>query len=85
MLIFACALFTLDSWQALLRIIESSIRAMSQESPELLALLADCPPGAETLVARIVLLLTEKGEERERDRDCALQTADIFGHQESCC
>jgi len=34
---------------------------MGMESPELLLLVENCPRGAETLVTRIIHILTDKG------------------------
>ncbi|GMT11087.1 hypothetical protein PFISCL1PPCAC_2384, partial [Pristionchus fissidentatus] len=44
----------------IMRHIESAVKAMGQSSEELLRLLEECPQGAESLVARIVHLLTER-------------------------
>lgn len=35
---------------------------MGMESPELLLLVENCPRGAETLVTRVIHILTDKGE-----------------------
>ncbi|GMR59314.1 hypothetical protein PMAYCL1PPCAC_29509 [Pristionchus mayeri] len=43
-----------------MRQIENAVKAMGQGSEELLKLLEECPQGAESLVARIVHLLTER-------------------------
>lgn len=45
-----------------MRQIENAVKAMGQGSEELLKLLEECPQGAESLVARIVHLLTERGK-----------------------
>lgn len=42
------------------RSIEQAIKSIGMHSPELLEMIENCPPGAETLVARIVHLLTER-------------------------
>lgn len=47
--------------RVVLRLLEQPVRGMGMHSPELLALLEDCPKGAETLVTRIIHLLTDKG------------------------
>ncbi|GMS80132.1 hypothetical protein PENTCL1PPCAC_2307 [Pristionchus entomophagus] len=44
----------------IMRQIENAVKAMGQNSCELLRLLEECPLGAESLVARIVHLLTER-------------------------
>lgn len=45
-----------------LRLLEQPVRGMGMHSPELLALLENCPKGAETLITRIIHLLTDKGK-----------------------
>lgn len=47
--------------QAIMRQIDNSVKSMGQGSEELLKLLEECPQGAESFVARIVHLLTERG------------------------
>lgn len=49
-----------DIKRVILRQLESPVKAMGMHSPELLSLVETCPRGAETLVTRIVHLLTEK-------------------------
>lgn len=36
---------------------------MGMDSPELLTLVENCPKGSETLVMRVIHILTDKGEE----------------------
>lgn len=49
-----------DIKRTILRIIETPIREIGMESPELLALVENCPKGSETLITRIIHILTEK-------------------------
>ena len=37
------------------------VRGMGMESPELLLFVENCPKGAETLVTRVIHILTDKG------------------------
>ena len=39
----------------------SQVRAIGMASPELLQLVENCPTGAETLIARILNIITDKG------------------------
>lgn len=43
-----------------LRLVEGPVRSLGMGSPQLLALVENCPKGAETLVTRIIHILTEK-------------------------
>jgi len=38
------------------------VKGMGMESPELLLLVENCPRGAETLVTRVIHILTDKGQ-----------------------
>ena len=49
-----------DTKRVILRIIEEPIREIGMESTELLALVENCPKGSETLITRIIHILTEK-------------------------
>lgn len=49
-----------DMKRTILRAIETPIRKMGADNPELLGLIESCPKGAETLVTRIVYILAEK-------------------------
>ena len=49
-----------DVKRTVLRIIERPIREVGMESPELLNLVENCPKGSETLVTRIIHILTER-------------------------
>lgn len=49
-----------DVKRTILRLLDQPIRGMGMESPELLRLVEDCPKGAETLVTRVIHILTEK-------------------------
>ncbi|CAG2067099.1 unnamed protein product [Timema podura] len=48
-----------DSW-IILRLLEQPVRGMGMDSPQLLTLVEECPKGAETLVTRVIHILTEK-------------------------
>lgn len=43
-----------------LRLVEGPVRSLGMGSPQLLALVESCPKGSETLVTRIIHILTEK-------------------------
>merc|ERR1719402_1338284 len=49
-----------DIKRTVLRILEPPFRQIGMESPELLALVENCPKGSETLVTRIIHILTER-------------------------
>ena len=49
-----------DIKRTILRILEPPIREIGMESPELLNLVENCPKGSETLVTRIIHILTER-------------------------
>ncbi|KAK0180003.1 hypothetical protein PV327_005690 [Microctonus hyperodae] len=49
-----------DVKRIVLRLVESPVRSLGMASPQLLALVENCPKGAETLVTRIIHILTEK-------------------------
>lgn len=46
--------------RTILRAIEPSVKKMGSESVEILRLIETCPKGAETLITRIIYILTEK-------------------------
>ena len=46
--------------RVILRSLESPVKGMGMSSPELLLLVENCPAGAETLVTRIIHVLTDK-------------------------
>lgn len=50
-----------DIKRVILRLLESPIRGMGMESVELLKLVEECPKGSETLVTRVIHILTDKG------------------------
>ena len=50
-----------DVKRTILRLIDIPIRTMGMQSPELLKLVETCPKGAETLVTKIIHILTDKG------------------------
>jgi len=41
--------------------VAAQVKGMGMDSPELLLLVENCPRGAETLVTRIIHILTDKG------------------------
>nr|XP_033334950.1 symplekin isoform X2 [Megalopta genalis] len=49
-----------DVKRMVLRLVEGPVRSLGMGSPQLLALVETCPKGAETLVTRIIHILTEK-------------------------
>lgn len=53
-----------DVKRTILRLLEQPVRGMGMNSPELLSLVEQCPKGAETLVTRVIHILTDKGNDR---------------------
>lgn len=51
-----------DVKRIILRLVEYPVRGMGMDSPQLLQLVEECPKGAETLVTRVIHILTDKGE-----------------------
>ncbi|XP_014288732.1 symplekin isoform X2 [Halyomorpha halys] len=49
-----------DVKRTILRVVEYSVKAMGMDSPQLLKLVEECPKGSETLVTRIIHILTDK-------------------------
>ncbi|KAJ8684463.1 hypothetical protein QAD02_020255 [Eretmocerus hayati] len=49
-----------DVKRIVLRLVESPVRSLGMASPQLLELVENCPKGAETLITRIIHILTEK-------------------------
>lgn len=49
-----------DIKRIILRLIENPIRNMGMDSPDFLKLVEECPKGAETLVTRVIHILTDK-------------------------
>lgn len=49
-----------DVKRTILRVLEPAVNGMGMHSPELLLLVETCPKGAETLVTRIIHILTDK-------------------------
>lgn len=49
-----------DIKRIILRLIENPIRNMGMDSSEFLKLVEECPKGAETLVTRVIHVLTDK-------------------------
>ncbi|XP_061172101.1 symplekin-like isoform X1 [Saccostrea echinata] len=62
-----------DIKRIILRALENPVKGMGMKSPELLTLVESCPKGAETLVTRVIHILTDKAspspELVERVRD----------------
>ncbi|KAL8604874.1 hypothetical protein ACOMHN_028502 [Nucella lapillus] len=62
-----------DIKRTILRVLEGPVRGMGMDSPELLTLVENCPKGSETLVMRVIHILTDKAvpspELVERIRD----------------
>lgn len=62
-----------DIKRTVLRMLEAPVRGMGMDSPELLLFVENCPKGAETLVTRVIHILTDKAapspELVERVRD----------------
>ena len=56
---------TADVKRTILRVLEAPIRGMGMESPELLTLVETCPKGAETLITRVIHILTDKSTCRQ--------------------
>ncbi|RZF35803.1 hypothetical protein LSTR_LSTR009219 [Laodelphax striatellus] len=50
-----------DIKRVILRLVEVPVRGMGMDSPQLLSLVEDCPKGSETLVTRVIHILTDKG------------------------
>jgi len=49
-----------DIKRVILRVLETPVRGMGMGSPEILKLVENCPNGAETLITRIIHILTEQ-------------------------
>lgn len=49
-----------DVKRTILRVVEYPVKAMGMDSPELLKLVEECPKGSETLVTRLIHILTDK-------------------------
>ncbi|CAF0931067.1 unnamed protein product, partial [Didymodactylos carnosus] len=49
-----------DIKRVILRVLETPVRGMGMNSPEILKLVENCPKGAETLITRIIHILTEQ-------------------------
>ncbi|XP_071441914.1 symplekin-like [Hetaerina americana] len=49
-----------DVKRVILRLLEQPVRGMGMDSPQLLTLVEECPKGAETLVTRVIHILTDK-------------------------
>ncbi|KAF5275676.1 hypothetical protein FQA39_LY06788 [Lamprigera yunnana] len=51
-----------DTKRIILRLLESPVKQMGMDSTELLKLVEECPKGSETLVTRVIHILTDKGQ-----------------------
>ncbi|RWS16735.1 symplekin-like protein [Dinothrombium tinctorium] len=49
-----------DIKRVILRVLDTPVKGMGMNSPELLLLVENCPKGAETLVTRVIHVLTDK-------------------------
>ncbi|KAI8784991.1 symplekin [Biomphalaria glabrata] len=49
-----------DIKRTILRVLEAPVKGMGMDSPELLTLVENCPKGSETLVMRVIHILTDK-------------------------
>lgn len=49
-----------DIKRLILKMVEATVRGMGMNSPELLKLIEICPKGAETLLTRVIHILTDK-------------------------
>ncbi|XP_076441819.1 symplekin-like [Babylonia areolata] len=49
-----------DIKRTILRVLEPPVKGMGMDSPELLTLVENCPKGSETLVMRVIHILTDK-------------------------
>ncbi|XP_012251280.1 symplekin isoform X2 [Athalia rosae] len=49
-----------DVKRMILRLVEGPVKLLGMSSPQLLSLVENCPKGAETLVTRVIHILTEK-------------------------
>ncbi|XP_030752389.1 symplekin [Sitophilus oryzae] len=50
-----------DIKRVILRLIEAPVRCLGMDCPELIKLVEKCPKGSETLVTRVIHILTDKG------------------------
>lgn len=50
-----------DIKRIILRLIENPVRNMGMDCPDLIKLVEECPKGSETLVTRVIHILTDKG------------------------
>lgn len=50
-------------------VLTCQVRAIGMGSPELLELVEVCPPGGETLVMRMLHILTESGKYQEDEKN----------------
>jgi len=57
-----------DVKRTILRLLEQPVRGMGMDSPQLLKLVEECPKGAETLVTRVIHILTDKSKFRQVDQ-----------------
>ena len=54
-----------EAKRGILRLLEGPISKMGMDSPQLLSLVESCPKGSETLITRIIHILTEKAPPSE--------------------
>ncbi|CAF3368490.1 unnamed protein product [Rotaria sp. Silwood1] len=64
-----------DIKRVILRVLEIPVRGMGMGSPEILKLVENCPKGAETLITRIIHILTEQ---TPPSRDLVEKVRDLY-------
>ncbi|KAI8505657.1 hypothetical protein Bbelb_168460, partial [Branchiostoma belcheri] len=64
--------------RVVLRVLESPVKGMGMASPELLLLVENCPRGAETLVTRMLHVLTDKATRVICDREGRFAAEGVF-------
>ena len=52
--------FSAEIKRTILRLLDTTARSININNPDLLTVLDKCPEGADTLISRIILVLTEK-------------------------
>jgi len=67
-----------DIKRTILRIIEAPIREIGMDSQEILTLVENCPKGSETLITRIIHILTEKSTP---SRELVDKVRELYAHR----
>lgn len=52
--------FSADIKRTILRLLDTTARSININNPDLITILENCPEGADTLISRIIMVLTEK-------------------------